>query len=398
MRKPENALTWARQRYTNQKSRWLDGAGDWPLSLSLERPNEQAALRAPGEVRAWSQAWAQWSPPSAEVIVSTETVKWSKLGPQTLPNRISFASPGAVAQSIGEASSWDRATSRRAALVSHWPAMAESGLGTHFEMLSTWQDEDFLRLVSLLKWFDANPRSGLYLRQIPVHGIDTKWIDLRRRGLVSDLLRRLRGQAPVSDGDTTSPSELDFYDKCGLLRPPSLFRVLLLSPELRRAVGNLRDLQAPLEQVRRLNLTPSRALVIENLETAYCLPDFPGTIAFVGLGNAVSLASTMPWMKNVPVIYWGDIDTHGFTILARARKVFGSVTSTLMDEPTLKAFLDRSILEPVQSFSADVAYLSEGEAAVYRGLLDGTWGRSLRLEQERMDWAYCEQRLNEFLN
>lgn len=127
-----------------------------------------------------------------------------------------------------------------------------------------------------------------------------------------------------------------------------------------------------MEQVRSLDLAPSRALVVENLETAYCLPDFPGTVAFVGLGNAVSLASTMPWMKDVPVIYWGDIDTHGFTILARARKVFGNVTSTLMDETTLKAFLDRSIPEPVQSFSADVAHLSEGEAAVYRGLLDDT--------------------------
>jgi hypothetical protein len=152
-----------------------------------------------------------------------------------------------------------------------------------------------------------------------------------------------------------------------------------------------------LEQVRSLDLAPSRALVIENLETAYCLPDFPGTVAFVGLGNAVSLASTMQWMKDVPIIYWGDIDTHGFTILARARKVFGNVTSTLMDETTLKTFLDRSIPEPAQSFSADITHLSEGEAAVYRGLLDGTWGRSLRLEQERIDWVYCEQRLNEIL-
>jgi hypothetical protein len=270
-------------------------------------------------------------------------------------------------------------------------------MGTHFEILASWHDDDLLRLVSLLKWFDTNPRSGLYLRQIPVHGIDTKWIDLQRRGVVSDILRRIRGQVPVSE-DETLPSELDFYDRCGLLRPPSPFRLLLLSPELRRSVGNLRDFQAPLEQVRSLDLAPSRALVVENLETAYCLPDFPGTVAFVGLGNAVSLASTMPWMKDVSVTYWGDIDTHGFTILARARKVFGKVTSTLMDETTLKTFLDRSIPEPVQSFSADVAHLSVAEAAVYRGLLDGTWGRSLRLEQERMDWAYCEGRLNEFLN
>ncbi|WP_375163923.1 DUF3322 domain-containing protein [Herbaspirillum huttiense] len=396
MREPEQAMSWLRQRYINQKRRWLDGAGDWPLSLSLERPSEQEALQRPAEVSAWSQAWARWIPPSAEVIVLTETVKWSRLGIQTLPSRICFASPAAVAESIGELAPWSRASSRRAALVAQWPSIADSGIGTHFELLATWSDDDFLRLVSLLEWFDTHPRSGLYLRQIPVSGIDSKWIDLQRRGIVSDLLRRIRRQIPVPEGEKL-PSDLDFYDRCGLLRPPLPFRVLLLSPELRRAVGNLRDIQAPLDQVRALELVPRRALVVENLETAYCLPDFPQTVAFVGLGNAVSLASTMPWMEDVPVIYWGDIDTHGFTILSRARKVFGDVTSTLMDEITLKTFMNRSIPEPTQSLNADVSHLSAGEATVYRGLLDGTWGQSLRLEQERIDWAYCEQRLKQIL-
>jgi hypothetical protein len=396
MRTPEKALAWARQRYANQKRRWLDGAGDWPLSLSLERPNEQTALQAPGQVRAWSEAWLQWTPPSPEVTVSTETVKWTRLGSQTLPSRLTFESPAAVAQCIGEASAWRLAATRRAELVAHWPAIATTGMATHFEVLATWHDDDFQRLVSLLKWFDLNPRSGLYLRQIPVQGIDTKWIDLQRRWVVSDVLRRLRGQTPPADDEAT-PAELDFYDRCGLLRPPSPLRVLLLSPELRHAVGGLRDFQAPLEQIRGLNLDPRRALVIENLETAYCLPDFPGTVAVVGLGNAVSLASSMPWMQGVPVVYWGDIDTHGFSILARARRVFGNVTSTLMDENTLKTFLDRSTLEAVQTFNADLTNLSEGELAVYQGLLAGSWGRSLRLEQERMDWAYCELRLREAL-
>jgi hypothetical protein len=270
-------------------------------------------------------------------------------------------------------------------------------MGRHFEVLATWHDDDFQRLVSLLKWFDHNPRSGLYLRQIPVQGIDTKWIDVQRRGIVSDLLRKLRGQSPTVE-DEAPLSELDFYDKCGLLRPPSPLRVLLLSPELRRAVGGLRNIQAPLEQLRGLDLSPSKALVVENLETAYCLPDFPGTVAFVGLGNAISLASSMPWIQGVPVVYWGDIDTHGFSILARARRVFGNVTSTLMDESTLKAFLDRTTLESAQSFNADVTNLSSGEAAVYRALLDNSWGRSLRLEQERIDWAYCELQLRRDLS
>lgn len=396
MRTPDSALAWARQRYTNQKRRWFEGGGEWPLSLSLDRPSEQEALRAPVKVREWSEAWARWSPSSPDVVVSTETVKWARLGMQTLPNRISFASPAAVARHIGEASSWQRATGRRDKLVAQWPVLAQAGTGTHFEVLAGWAEEDFLRLIALLRWFDANPRSGLYLRQIPVQGIDTKWVDLQRRGVVSDFLRRLRWQAGTPSPDEPSP-EQDFFERCGLLRPTPTLRILLLSPELRHAAGGLRDIQAPLEQLQRLDLAPRRALVVENLETAYCLPDYAGTVAFVKLGNAVSLASQMPWMRGVPVVYWGDIDTYGFSILAQARKTLGNVTSTLMDEATLKAFIDRCILEPVQTCNADRAWLSADEADVYKGLVEGTWGRSLRLEQERIDWTYCRQRLNEAL-
>ncbi len=175
-------------------------------------------------------------------------------------------------------------------------------------------------------------------------------------------------------------------------------RVLLLSPELRRAAGGLRDIEAPLEQLQEIDLAPQRALVVENLETAYALPDFTATVAFVKLGNAVSLASQMPWMTDVPVVYWGDIDTHGFSILVQARKALGNVTSVLMDEATLREHLDRCVPEPAQTRNADVSMLTAAETAVYSGLLAGTWGQSLRLEQERVEWQFVVARLSQALN
>lgn len=398
MRRPEDVLDWARQRYGKQRRRWLDGMGEWPLTLSLERPSEQAALRDPAGVRAWSQAWASWRPPNAAVSLETDEVAWRRIGVQNLPRRIIFHTPAGVAYLIGESSSWQRVTLRRQHLLLQWPRLAEIGVGTHFDILAGWNDANFSKLIVLLTWFEANPRSGLYLRQLPVHGIDTKWIDLHRRGVVADLLRRIRGYGGTSSDDTVPDLSPKFYELCGLRRPPTRIRVLLLCPELRRSAGGLRDIEAPLEQLRELNLAPQRALIVENLETAYALPDLPATVAFMKLGNAVSLISHIPWMSNIQIVYWGDIDTYGFNILALARRTLGNVSSILMDQTTLVAHRERCVTETSQTRSADTSMLTPTESAVYRGLLEHSWGQSIRLEQERIEWPYALIRLMEAMS
>jgi hypothetical protein len=157
----------------------------------------------------------------------------------------------------------------------------------------------------------------------------------------------------------------------------------------------LRDIEVPLEQLQQLNINPRHALIIENQETAHCLPDLDGTVALVKLGNAVSLAAELPWLGRVPVAYWGDTDTHGFAILAQARKALGNVTSLLMDEVTLLQHRDRWVQEPLQHRSANHGYLTQGERLVYEGLLEGRWGERLRLEQERIEWPDAIQAIEQ---
>src|ERR1039458_6276643 len=37
-------------------------------------------------------------------------------------------------------------------------------------------DRDYQRLVTTVTWLRANPASGMLLRQLPIEGIDTKWL------------------------------------------------------------------------------------------------------------------------------------------------------------------------------------------------------------------------------
>jgi len=334
------------------------------------------------------------------------TIAWQVVGEQALPETLSFPSAECVAKFCNDAKAWRLVGTRRRDMLERWPALLSTGFGPHYEMLATYDEADFGRLIALLGWFVENPKSDLYLRQLPVPGIDTKWVDLKRRGLVADLVRRItspqRTALPELDPDglelpsckVATAAELDevsvdFYGICGLRRPPTKLHLLVLCPDLRAAVGGLRDVVAPIDELAMLCINPVRVLISENKDTGLSLPDIPGAVAFIKLGNAVSLLGQLPWVRELPVLYWGDVDTYGFSILAQARKTLGNVCSMMMDLETLDAHRDRVVDERQQATNADHALLTTQELTTYKGLLNGTWWTRKRLEQERIDWPYA---------
>jgi hypothetical protein len=401
----------------------MEGAGSWPLLVSLGRPIQRDVLRDFPAVQRWSAAWSAWR--STHVAAGTDaasapqvrmsTIAWQGVGEQTLPEVLSFPSAECVAMFCHDAKAWRLVEIRRRAMLERWPALLVTGLGPHYETLATYDEADFARLIALLSWLVENPKSGLYLRQLPVHGMDTKWVDLKRRGLVADLFRRITSPSvtAVSDlkshelewegGNATTAAEVDevsfdFYSICGLRRPPTKLHLLVLCPALRAAVGGLRDVIAPIEELAQLRFKPARVLISENKDTGLSLPDIPGTVAIIKLGNAVSLLRQLPWVQALPVMYWGDIDTYGFSILAQARKTLGDVRSMMMDRETLERHRERVVDERQQATNVDHALLTTRELEIYQGLLENTWWTQKRLEQERLDWPYALAEILDALN
>lgn len=316
------------------------------------------------------------------------------IGSQTMPVRVEFDSARAVAEFAGEVSAWDRVVQRRALLVHRWPQLAaEGGLGRLYDWLLEASDPDVDRLVAVVTWVVANPRSGLYLRQLPVAGVDTKWIEGGQRRAIAMLVGSLQGDLAAT-GDT----ERDFLRVCGLRAAAARIRVMVLDPELRSAVGGVRDIQAPLSDLKAVPWAPGTTLFVENLACAHSLPDLQSTVAVVGLGRAVSLAAELPWVYRSRLLYWGDIDSDGLEILSLARALFPDLRSILMDSRTLHRYRERWVPEGVVNRQADRARLLPDERAVYEALLANSWegwdgDRGVRLEQERLDWPHVEEEL-----
>jgi hypothetical protein len=378
---PDDVRDFLVRRFNNQHQTWLTGTGVWPLYVALGVPTEKDVTQDPGAVRGWVDAWTTWKG-DGELV--WEERQWGRLGKQRLPAWMVLTTPVQVAVAVLQGGRWKVATQRYERFVQKWPMLVTTtALPRNFDVLADYAGDDFERLIALLSWFDANPNAGKYLRQLPVEGLDTKWIE-KRRGLVMDLLQAIRGVQGYRE----------FYSLCGLIRREHRIRVRLLCPELRRAAGGLSDIEAPIEELATLALAPRAAVIVENLETGVALADRPGCIAFMKLGNAVSVLNALLWLRDVPVLYWGDIDTHGFAILDRARAVIPGLRSILMDEVTLLSHRSLWGQEPAQHPDVALPHLTDGERIVYSGLRSNTWGQKVRMEQERIAWLQAMETLD----
>jgi hypothetical protein len=112
------------------------------------------------------------------------------------------------------------------------------------------------------------------------------------------------------------------------------------------------------------------------------------------LGYNVSVLSELAWLKDIPCLYWGDIDTHGLAILSRARGRLPQIRSILMDAVALLAHMDLWTREEEQS-KVQPGNLTPDEQELYNSLKADEWGENVRLEQERISWAFAWPRILE---
>jgi hypothetical protein len=383
---PEAAKAQVVTRWTSNHRDWLAGKGDWPIEVLLGVPTEKEVAEDPAGVLDWSIRWRSLETSLLPARIAWEERRYPRLGAQRWPSRLSFAEPEEVARHAGQLGRWKRAAVRAEQMVKRFPLLGgTNALGGRFDELADYEDADFHVLLALLAWLEANPRSELYLRQLPIEGLHTKWLETRT-AVVAPLLRALRPE---------QGAEQNIHALLGLRRQQHRLRMRLLDRSLLPTAPA--DMEAPVQELARLVLVPRAVVIVENQETGLALPDIEGTVAFMKLGHSVSALAEISWLQGVPAVYWGDIDTHGLAILNRARKVLPQLRSVLMDEPTLLAHLALCVTEPSAYGAGGLDALSPGEAALYDALRTNVHGPRLRLEQERLGFGQAIAALNRAL-
>jgi len=236
--------------------------------------------------------------------------------------------------------------------------------------------DEMPQLIAAFVWLDGHRQSDRYLREISAPGVDTKFAEKYR-----PVLAAMLGVPSTTTG---------FLAGLGLRSKPGLVR---LRPAQSLGLPRpLTELAARSEELAQLSVEPRTAVIVEN-EISYLSVDIPEDgVVIWGKGFEVDNVGRLRWLGDADVLYWGDIDTHGFAILDRLRAWLPRARSVLMDRETLLAHRDRWVREDSPTKST-LTRLTPDERDLYVELVEEGLGERVRLEQERIDWHWVEQRL-----
>lgn len=158
-----------------------------------------------------------------------------------------------------------------------------------------------------------------------------------------------------------SRSSTGFVQAFGLATKPETVR-LRFAPGAVPGLPLLSEATARLDELRESEISVRSALIIENEVTFLSVPVPEGGVVIWGKGFEVDRAGSLPWLREAEVLYWGDLDTHGFAILHQLRAWLPQTRSVLMDRDTLLAHRERWVREHTPTASR-LDRLSAEEAA-----------------------------------
>jgi hypothetical protein len=371
------------------------GEPEFPLRLRFRKTGGQHAIDSFSEVQRWVSELNKSSKQALGFGFTVEfaEVNHRKLGRQNLPDDIRFDTPVDLARFVGKHRELDAflttldGTKDRIPQVASW--MVENPMKT-LPHLADWS-----KILDVCEFLQAQPRPGIYLRQMKIPGIDTKFFE-SKRSVLSDVLT-ICLQEGAYDENVTGLSRYGFERRFGFLYDEPIVRYRILDEALHLRSVYI-DISAPVSEFARHDILGCHTVfVTENKVNGLAFPQFKGGVVVFGLGYGVGDIAAAAWLKEKRVVYWGDIDTHGYGILSMLRGKLSHVESMLMSSKDIEQNRDIAVAEPSETRRTDpLANLTEDEQRAYSRLLPGGDCERLRIEQERVPYQAVLDTLKKF--
>jgi hypothetical protein len=342
-----------------------------PIDLPIRGPTASELGTRYADVTTWARKWVNLS---AGCSVITKVIGSRRAGANEIPDRIRIETFDALTGFLGTSDQARRHTELLDLAKDVAPQIHSWVVDRPMRALA--HEAAFDRLLCCVRWLADNADRHLYLRQVDVPGIDTKFIE-RHQTILSELVDLVI--------DPVEPNAREFAARHGFLGKPQRVRVRVLDAACSSLPACITDVELPTSELAAHPFDVARVFLVENEVTCLAFPAVPRSLLIFGGGYAVSRVARLDWLRGVPLYYWGDIDTHGFRILDLLRSRFPDVRSMLMDRATLLAHEAHWDREP-SPVNVHLPHLTADEAALYRDLVEDVFGPAVRLEQERIGY------------
>jgi len=366
---------------------WARGELLRPLVTLETAPPRRLAFKGPGsaelalrfdEVRSWMAELAA----VPHLRIETREVRHRLLGAQQLPQSVWVDTLEDALALIGKRSEAERFRERVALTRAQEPALLEWMAQHPIQVLDLAQA--WSQLLAVVDWLRHHPCPGIYLRQVDLPGIHSKFIEAHR-GVLSEWFDLALPPEAIHH-DRTGVGQ--FAARYGFLDKPIRIRFRILAPGIAVVKGATQpDVTLDADSFKCLDLPVRKVFITENETNFLAFPPVADAMVVFGAGYGWDALAQAAWLARCDLHYWGDIDTHGFAILDQLRSRFGHVASFLMDRATLMAHEGLWGLEGDQVIR-DLPRLTPSEGALFDELRDNRIRVGLRLEQEHVGFPW----------
>jgi hypothetical protein len=357
----------------------------FPMRLSLKVPTSADLSERFAEVRLWLTGLSEIK----GLRIEWHDVQHRQLGRQRLPHTVWIDRLDDALQLIGKRQDAVRFTELLTHTRSSHSALRPWLTKRPLQALALAQD--WSQLLAVVSWLQAHPRPHIYVRQVDIPSVDTKFIEAQR-GVLSELLDVGLPQEMV---DSSKSGISQFAARYGFLEKPTRIRFRLLDTNIALlAHAPFADITLDAASFAALEFAGVRVFITENETNFLAFPMQPNAIVIFGAGYGWEALAHATWLHDCSIYYWGDIDTHGFAILDQLRRHFSHANSLLMDKSTLLAH-ERCWGKEMTPISHDLPRLTDDERTVFNDLRDNRLRPQLRLEQEKIGFGWLTAVLKE---
>jgi len=358
----------------------------FPLRIGLKPPTDKQLLQDFEAVKRWVQSYAQLEKSPFEIEWQS---KRTSLGKNDFPQAIRFQTIHNLAGFINKAAELALYQTLSNQLIDTFPPLKPFCQKHPAKVLNYHPAWPCLR--SFIQWRLANPNPQIYLRQVPIADFDSKFLE-GHKAILAECLDII---LPVEHIRSEFSGVKQFCARYGFLDQAEQLQARLLDRQ--QTLQGFKTFSAPFSEWQSFQPQAfgiQRVFITENKVNFLAFPELANALVLFGKGFGFEHWKQLTWLKDLPIYYWGDIDTHGFAILNQFRQAWPNTQSLLMDEATLLAHQALWGVEP-QPTQARLSHLAAEEQRLYQALQQNDLGPNIRLEQERIAFTWLVEQLKE---